>query len=78
MVSGQSFGSSAVSLVASPLCAQHNVFLAATLFVWPLDHSFTPIPPPCILPLLISVPGAWFHWLGGSWLEGAGLPAMGA
>ena len=22
--------------------------------------------------------GAWFHWHGGSWLEGAGLPAMGA
>ena len=26
---------------------------------------------------LISVTGAWFHWRGGSRLEGAGLPAMG-
>ena len=42
MVSGQSFGSSAVSLVASPLCAQHNVFLAATLFVWPLENKVNP------------------------------------
>ena len=33
--------------------------------------------PPFTLPLLISVTGAWFHWHGGSWLEGAGLPAMG-
>ena len=32
VVSGRSFGSSAVSL-ASPACAQCRVFLAATLFV---------------------------------------------
>ena len=33
-------------------CAQYNVFLTATLFVQPLDHSFTPIPPPFIFPLI--------------------------
>ena len=33
-------------LLASPPCAQYNVFLVATLFVQPLDHSFTPIPAP--------------------------------
>ena len=26
---------------------------------------------------IYSVTGAWFHWRGGSRLEGAGLPAMG-
>ena len=33
------------------------------------------LPPPLphfIFPLLISVTGAWFHWRGGSWLEGMG------
>ena len=34
------------ALLASPLCAQYNVFLAATLFVLPQDNSFTPSPPP--------------------------------
>ena len=28
------------ALLASPSCAQYNVFLAATLFVQPLNHSF--------------------------------------
>ena len=27
------------ALLASPSCAQYNVFLASTLFVYPLDHS---------------------------------------
>ena len=43
---GQWFGSSVDSLACTPLCAQYNVFLAATLFVQPQDHSFTPPPPP--------------------------------
>ena len=29
------------AMLASPPCAQYSVFLAAILFVWPLDHSFT-------------------------------------
>ena len=82
MVSGQSFGSSAVSLASiTSMCSVqcfrggHSLRLAFGSFFYP--HPFPP-PPPFILPLLISVTGAWFHWRGGSWLEGAGLPAMGA
>ena len=45
-------------------------FLAATLFVQPLNHSFTPIPPPFIFPLINQcdrclVPLAWGLMAGG-------------
>ena len=58
------------ALLGSPPCAQCSVFLAATLFVQPLDHSFTPIPPPFILPLInhcdrCLVPLAWGLKAGG-------------
>ena len=42
-------GSSAVSLACIISMCLGQRFLAASLFVWPLDHSFhsfTPIPPP--------------------------------
>ena len=45
-VSGQCGGSSAVSLACSISMCFVQRFLAACLFVWPLDHPFTPIPPP--------------------------------
>ena len=66
----------------------HHLHVLSTVFLWRPLSSFSlwiillpPSLPPLnflILPLLISVTGAWFHWRGGSWLEGAGLPAMGA
>ena len=48
-VSGQCGGSSAVSLACIISMCLVQLFLAASLFVWPLNHSFhsfTPIPPP--------------------------------
>ena len=58
------------ALPASPPCAQYSIFLAATLFVWPLDYSFTPIPPPFIFPLINQfdrclVPLEWGLMAGG-------------
>ena len=58
------------ALLASPPCAQYSVFVAAILFVYPLDHSFTPIPPDLILLLLNQcdrclVPFAWGLMAGG-------------
>ena len=50
-VSGQCGGSSAVSLARIISMCLVQRFLAASLFVWPLDHSFhsfTPIPPPLL------------------------------
>ena len=62
----------------------HHLHVLSTVFSWRPFSSFSlwiillpPSLPPLILPLLISVMGAWFHWHGSSWLEGAGLPAMG-
>ena len=54
------------AVLASPPCAQYSVFLMALL----LDHSFTPIPPPFILPLINQcdrclVPLAWGLMAGG-------------
>ena len=82
VVSSQSFDSSAVGLacitfMCSVQCfpGSHSVRLAFGSFFY--SHPSPPPPfPPFILPLLISVTGAWFHWHGGSWLEGEGLPAM--
>ena len=47
-VSGQCGGSSAVSLACIISMCLVQRFLAASLFVWPLDHSFTPMPPPLL------------------------------
>ena len=67
-VSGQCGGSSAVSLACIISMCFVQRFLGASLFVWPLDHSFhsfTPIPPPpFIFPLMNQcdrclVPLAW-------------------
>ena len=73
MVSSQSFGSSAVSLACiTSMCpvqrfpGGHSLRLAFGSFFYP--HPA----PPFILPLTGSI------GVGGSWLEGAGLPAMGA
>ena len=62
----------------------HHLHVLSTVFSWRPFSSFSlwiillpPSLPPLILPLLISVTGAWFHWRGGSWMEGAGLPAVG-
>ena len=58
------------ALLASPPCAQYSIFLVAILFIQPLDHFFTPIPPPFNL-LLINhcdrclVPLAWELKAGG-------------
>ena len=78
MVSGQSFGSSVISLACiTSMCSVqhfpggHSLCLAFGSFLYP--H-----PPPFIFSLIIQcdkclVPLAW-----GSWLEGIGLPAKGA
>ena len=50
-VSGQCGGSSVVSLACIISMCLGQRFLAAPLFVWPLNHSFhsfTPIPPPLL------------------------------
>ena len=71
VVSGQSFGSSVVSLPCITSMCSVQCFLPAILFVQPLDHSFTPILPPLfILPLLNQcdrclVPLAWRLMAGG-------------
>ena len=49
----------------------HSLPLVYGMCIYP--HS----PPPLPFHWLISVTGACFHCCGGSWLEGAGLPAMG-
>ena len=79
MVSGQLFGSSAVSLACITSMCSVQCFRGGRSLRLAFGSFFYPHPSPSlILPLLISVTGAWFHWRGGSWLEGAGLPAMGA
>ena len=67
MVSGRSFGSGAVSLACITsmcsvqcFCGGNSLHLAFGSFFYPIP------PPPLILPLLISVTGAWFLWHGGS------------
>ena len=52
---GQSFGSLQSAVLASPPCAQYNVFLKATLFILPLiNHCDS-----CLVPL------AWGLMAGG-------------
>ena len=45
---GQYGGSSVVSLACIISMCLGQRFLAACLFVWPLDYSLTPIPPPSL------------------------------
>ena len=74
MVSGQSFGSSAVSLACITSMCSVQCFRGGHSLRLAFGSIFYPHPsPPLILSLLT---GAWFHWRGGSWLEGVGLPAI--
>ena len=78
MVSGESFGSSVVSLACITSLCSVQCFRGGHSLRLAFGSFFYPIPPPLKSSTVISVTGAWFHWRGGSWLEGAGLPAMGA
>ena len=79
MVSGQSFGSSVVSLACITSMCSVQCFPGGHSLRSALGSFFYPHPsPPLFFHCWISVTGAWFHWCGGSWLEGTGLPAMGA
>ena len=57
----------------------HHLYVLSTAFSWQPLSSFglwiILLPPS--RPALYSSTD-WFNWRGGSWLEGAGLPAMGA
>ena len=76
-VSGQCGGSSAVSLACIISMCFLQRFLAASLFVRPLDHSFLPSSP-FIFPLINQcdrclVPFAWGLMVGRRGLPGASL-----
>ena len=78
--SSQWFGSSAVGLAfITSMCSVqrfpggHSLCLAFGSFFYP--HPPTPS---VIVPMLISVTGAWFRLVWGLMLEGERLPAMGA
>ena len=71
MVSGQSFGSSAVSLACITSMCPVQRFPGDHSLRLPFGSFFYPHP-------ALYSSTDWFHWRGGAWLEGAGLPAMGA
>ena len=78
VVSGQSFGSSVVSLACNSSMCSVQCFPGGHSLRSAFGSFFYPHPsPPLFFHCCISVTGAWFHWHGGSWLEGTGLPAMG-
>ena len=66
----------ATSTVSLDYLVQHFPATSA-LLAW-IMHLPPPSPPPFyFFTDKISVTGALFYWCGSSWLEGAGLPAMG-
>ena len=64
---------------ASPPRAQYSVFSGGHSLCLAFGSFSYPHRTPLYLSTdkLISVTGGWFHWHGDSWLEDAGLPAMG-
>jgi len=72
-VSAVTDGAAFLACISSMCLVQH--FLMSTLFVYPVDHLFTAIPP--FFYFSTNKSGVWFHWHSSSWLEGRVYQARG-